>query len=161
MSLIAASAFSLTACSTGDAMEADKAITNESMEKDSMEKDSMEKDSMEKDSMEHDAMMSASYTTYKEYSSAMSKYDGNRVVLFFADDAATSSAIDKTFSEDAASIPEGTTVVRVILEKHMDVADKYSVTSAPTFVELDSNGDAKESWVPESAADLVTGAMSH
>ena len=161
MSLIAASAFSLTACSTGDAMEADKAMTNESMEKDSMEKDSMEKDSMEKDSMEHDAMMSASYTTYKEYSSAMSKYDGNRVVLFFADDAATSSAIDKTFSEDAASIPEGTTVVRVILEKHMDVADKYSVTSAPTFVELDSNGDAKESWVPESAADLVTGAMSH
>ena len=161
MSLLAASAFTLTACSTGDAMEADKAMTNESMEKDSMEKDSMEKDSMEKDSMEHDAMMSASYTTYKEYSSAMSKYDGNRVVLFFADDAATSSAIDKTFSEDAASIPEGTTVVRVVLEKHMDVADKYSVTSAPTFVELDSNGDAKESWVPESAADLVTGAMSH
>lgn len=151
MSLLAASAFSLTACSTGDAMEADKAMTNESMEK----------DSMEKDSMEHDAMMSASYTTYKEYSSAMSKYDGNRVVLFFADDAETSSAIDKTFSEDAASIPEGTTVVRVVLEKHMDVADKYSVTSAPTFVELDSNGDAKESWVPESAADLVTGAMSH
>lgn len=151
MSLIAASAFSLTACSTGDAMEADKAMTNESMEK----------DSMEKDSMEHDAMMSASYTTYKEYSSAMSKYDGNRVVLFFADDAATSSAIDKTFSEDAASIPEGTTVVRVNLESHQDVADKYSVTSAPTFVELDSNGDAKESWVPESAADLVTGAMSN
>lgn len=141
-------------------MEADKAMSGDSMMTES-KTDSMQHDAMIGDAMEHDAMMGTSFITYKEYSESMSKYDGSKVVLFFAGEDATSTAIEKEFTDDMAKVPEGYTVVRVKHTAHMDVAQQYAVTTTPTFVELDNTGKAKASWQPKTAADLVMDAMSN
>jgi thiol-disulfide isomerase/thioredoxin len=91
------------------------------------------------------AMAKGAYVSYADYTSNMSMYQGNKVVLFFhapwcPDCRATDAALT------GAAVPDGLTVVKVDYDSMTELKKQYGITQQHTFVQVDGAGALVKKW---------------
>lgn len=128
--------------------------------KDHMEQDGEHGDAMHNDGMKKDdAMMKAgSYITYDEYMKSMdsmAKEEGPVVLFFNASWCPDCQAMDKELKGNPGAIPAGVTLVSVDYDSHNDLRQKYGVTMQHTFVQVDKDGNAINTWNATSVDDIA------
>lgn len=102
--------------------------------------------------MMDDKMMAES--RYVEYSNAAfeAAASDRRVLFFYASWCPTCQPADASFTQNASSIPEDMTLLRVNYndpetdQDEKDLAKKYGVTYQHTFVQIDEDGNEVTKW---------------
>ena len=92
--------------------------------------------------------------SYVEYSPTVlsDTNSTNQVLFFYANWCPTCRPADVEFQNRSNEIPDGTTLVRVNYndsdtdESEKTLAEKYNVTYQHTFVQINSNGEAVNTW---------------
>ena len=147
--MLAVSAF---ASGSGD----DNAMEKESMEKDSMESDAMmsEDSMMAEDSMDKMGLIDP-FPNFMDLESAAMKADSAPTVLFFY---ATWCPTCKVAADELKANPEkldGVNLLIVDYDNSDDLQRKYGVTYQHTFVLIDSEGEAVDTWNGGGIDDIL------
>lgn len=87
------------------------------------------------------------YIDYAKYQQNPAMYSAGKVVLFFhATWCPDCQRTDENLAADPASVPAGTTIVKVDYDSMTDLKRKYGVTRQWTFVSIDADGGQKNIW---------------
>lgn len=158
LSLVAAATFS--ACSSGNSMVGGSmSPTMTQASSGTMTPDStMSGSAMSPDHSMSDAMNSGTFITYDQYASDKMMHSHGPVVLFFnASWCPDCKAITEKLTSDPSSIPSGTTIVSVDYDSHTDLRQRYGVTMQHTFVQIDGDGNALNTWSATTVDDIASG----
>lgn len=155
--------FGLSACSSQSA----------DMKSDMQKKEMMAKEMMEKEmsdaaysatsaGSEEAASTAGMFIPFEKYEMMMKNggFDGPVVLFFNASWCPECQAITKMLKADASKIPAGVTIVDVDYDSHMDLRKKYGVTMQHTFVQVDDNGEAVNTWNAPDVASIADGIKS-
>jgi thiol-disulfide isomerase/thioredoxin len=107
--------------------------------------------------MEEGDAMAASGGSYTDYSeNAFETASGQKRVYFFhATWCPTCKAADEEISSNSDQIPEDVVVFKADYDEETDLKDQYGVTYQHTFVYVDENGDAVETWNGGGIEEIV------
>lgn len=96
------------------------------------------------------------YADYSEGAVSDAQSSGQRVVLFFhASWCPFCKRADGEFLSAQDQIPAGVSLFKVEYDTSSELKQKYGVTYQHTFVEIDSNGEAVNTWVSGGLEELI------
>ncbi len=96
-----------------------------------------------------------SYEAYDPAKFVLAK-DGKVVLFFNASWSKTSKQLDKELKDNTARLPNNFTIMSVDYNKNTVLRKKYNVPFENTFVQVDENGVAVNSWSgSEDMAEIV------
>lgn len=84
-----------------------------------------------------------------------------RILFFYANWCPTCRPVDEEIESNLGNIPEGVVIIRVNYndsdtdKEEKELAAKYGITYQHTFVELDSDGNAVQTWNGGSLSDIL------
>ena len=102
-----------------------------------------------------DAMMAKG--RYVPYSQAAfdAASDKRRVLYFHAPWCPTCRPLDKALSSNPNQVPEGVILFKTDYDTETSLKTKYAITYQHTFVEVDAQGNAVQTWSGGSVTDVV------
>jgi thiol:disulfide interchange protein len=81
--------------------------------------------------------------------------DRKRILYFHAPWCSTCGPIDKEFSTNEGSIPEGIVVFKTDYDTEVELKKKYAITYQHTFVQVNENGDEVTTWNGGGIEELI------
>lgn len=128
-----------------DAMMEDTSNTNAAMD---------DGDTMEKDPEEQAAATPGTYTNYSEATYAAAAND-RRVLFFHASWCPTCKAANADIVARPDEIPAGVVLLKTDYDTETALKEKYNVTYQHTFVEVDADGNALQTWNGGDIDELI------
>lgn len=81
--------------------------------------------------------------------------DKRRVLYFHAPWCPTCRPLDKSLTDNPNQIPEGVVIFKTDYDSETALKTKYAITYQHTFVEVDAQGNAVQTWSGGSVTDVV------
>jgi len=101
------------------------------------------------------SLSSDRYVPYSQPAFAAAS-DRRRVLYFHADWCPTCRPLNAALSADPNQIPEGVVLFKTNYDTETELKQKYSIPYQHTFVEVDSQGNAIQTWSGGSVDDVVS-----
>jgi thioredoxin 1 len=109
--------------------------------------------------MHEDAMMAmhGTYLTLSEYTNMKANFSGDKKVLFFhASWCPICQSIDKEITDNPASLPAKTVIIKADYDAQTALKQAYGITQQYSFVEFDNNGNQIKKWSASTLADVLS-----
>lgn len=81
--------------------------------------------------------------------------DKRRVLYFHADWCPTCRPLNAALSKDPNQIPQGVVLFKTNYDTESELKTKYGITYQHTFVEVDAQGNAVQTWSGGNVNDVV------